>query len=875
MDPEEKQLIGSILSDESEVRICERKQPRKKSKLSLNAKEFQPTLINSIEQIEILGDNHGNDTLTYNSTNTQPYIINERQKQKKSSIKIHHDLKQLQFSPKKHQTMQPISQVQTYFLTFNSHPSLQEDNQVQLQLSLEQICGNQNASRNLQKIFDNGTPLQRSMIFETIEKNLIKTSKDLFGNYLVQKIFLSGEKQWKFSLFYQLKGHFVELSKNQYASRVINRMIEFLKDEDNHLEIEFIDEIKYQIRQLINDNNGCFVLLSCLENFDEKICEYMKKHIEQSVYSMSQHTYGCRIIQFMLQKQNSQSLLDQIMDVSQQLCICEFGNYIIQFILKSNFKQQKMELFRIIKSNFQTLSYNKYGSNVVEVFLEIIEQEDIKFVTNIMLNVDQENNYLFVAFATHPFGNYVFKKYLQLDQQYIIPVLGIIKRHPELLQQINTSEYGQKIFSVYTLPNQIVQYYSPFRSNAQKTVIQDGENTFVIDPQYQYLSIIGQGSYGVVFAAKDTKKDQGRDLVAIKKIVKAFEQRLFAKRTLRELRLQRLFSHENVISIEKIMLPKSREEFDDIYIVQELMETDLSTIIRQQTQLDQDQICFLLYQLLRGLKYIHSANVVHRDLKPKNLLINGNCDLKICDFGLARALDPQIKLKPKVYSPYVQTRWYRAPELLLQWRDYNQSIDMWSVGCIFAEMLRKKIFLPGASAKNQIELIFDVLGSPNEQVLQMAPKSPLSISVNQMQKKRGRDFEKLFPNGSKEAIDLLRQLFEYDPTKRITAEQALRHPYLSKYHIPEDEPIAVPVRYLDFEFEEYNLTIEQWKDCIYEEILLYHYPEFSKDYELNIKKGYSIMKHIINNDNAKQLDQILDEDEEDEDDDLPQNQQIQ
>ncbi|CAK91455.1 unnamed protein product (macronuclear) [Paramecium tetraurelia] len=98
----------------------------------------------------------------------------------------------------------------------------------------------------------------------------------------------------------------------------------------------------------------------------------------------------------------------------------------------------------------------------------------------------------------------------------------------------------------YTLPHQIVQYYSPFRSNAQKTVIQDGENTFLIDPQYQYLSIIGQGSYGVVFAAKDTKKDSGRDLVAIKKIVKAFEQRLFAKRTLRELRLQRLFSHENV-----------------------------------------------------------------------------------------------------------------------------------------------------------------------------------------------------------------------------------------------------------------------------------------------------------------------------------------
>ncbi|CAD8051359.1 unnamed protein product [Paramecium primaurelia] len=457
MDPEEKQLIGSILSDESEVQMYERKQTRKKSKLSLNAKEFQPILVQSNEKIEILGENHGYETLTYNSTNTQPQIINERQKEKKPSIKIYHDLKQLQFSPKKHQTMQPITPPQTFYFTFNSHPSLQEDNQVQLQLRqddyqfrncLDQICGNQNASRNLQKIFDNGTFLQRSMIFETIEKNLIKTSKDLFGNYLVQKIFLSGEKQWKLSLFHLFQGYCVELSKNQYASRVMNRMIEFLKFEDHNLQIQFMDEIKQHVRQLINDNNGCYVLLSCLENFDYKLCEYMKKHIEQSVYSMSQHTYGCRIIQFMLQKQYSQSLLDQIMDVSQQLCICEFGNYIIQFILKSNFKQQKMELFRIIKSNFQTLSYNKYGSNVVEVFLDVIEQEDIKFITNIMLNADLENNYLFVAFATHPFGNYVFKKFLQLDQQYIIPVLGIMKRHPEILQQINTSEYGQKIFSV-------------------------------------------------------------------------------------------------------------------------------------------------------------------------------------------------------------------------------------------------------------------------------------------------------------------------------------------------------------------------------------------------------------------------------------------
>ena len=138
-----------------------------------------------------------------------------------------------------------------------------------------------------------------------------------------------------------------------------------------------------------------------------------------------------------------------------------------------------------------------------------------------------------------------------------------------------------------------------------------------------------------------------------------------------------------------------------------MMDTDLTQIIKSEQPLTEEHYKFFLYQLLRGLKYIHSAQIVHRDLvlyffikKPRNLLVNSNCDLKICDFGLARPLFHNIKAN--VLTEYVATRWYRAPELLLSAQHYTTSVDMWSVGCIFAEMLQRKPFLPGTDTKNQI-----------------------------------------------------------------------------------------------------------------------------------------------------------------------------
>ena len=188
-------------------------------------------------------------------------------------------------------------------------------------------------------------------------------------------------------------------------------------------------------------------------------------------------------------------------------------------------------------------------------------------------------------------------------------------------------------------------------------------------------------------------------MVAIKKIERAFEHPLFAKRTLRELKILRLLSHENVVALKTIQKPESFEKFDEIYATFECLETDLASIIKSNQELSGEHTQFFLYQILRGMKYVHSAGILHRDLKPRNLLVNSNCDLKICDFGLSRADIPEL-YNAGAMTDYISTRWYRAPELLLGSEYYTTAVDMWSIGCILAELLIRKPFLPGTDTEN-------------------------------------------------------------------------------------------------------------------------------------------------------------------------------
>lgn len=240
-----------------------------------------------------------------------------------------------------------------------------------------------------------------------------------------------------------------------------------------------------------------------------------------------------------------------------------------------------------------------------------------------------------------------------------------------------------------------------------------GKHTFVVDKRYTMIRTIGSGAYGVVISASDTKSQSN---VAVKMVPKAFSDEIDAKRILREIKLLKHFEHENIISLLDMMPPnvKYAEDFKDVYLVTDLMETDLHRIIYSKQKLSIDHAQYFIYQVLRGLKYIHSCRVLHRDLKPSNLLVNSNCDLKICDFGLARGLhkdpgDPSSLGSSDsgtlLLTEYVVTRWYRAPEIMLACHEYSYQIDVWSVGCILAELILRKPYFPGDDYIDQVRTI--------------------------------------------------------------------------------------------------------------------------------------------------------------------------
>ncbi len=407
---------------------------------------------------------------------------------------------------------------------------------------------------------------------------------------------------------------------------------------------------------------------------------------------------------------------------------------------------------------------------------------------------------------------------------------------------------------------------------------------FIVDERYEYIKQIGVGAYGVVISCYDKKTNRN---VAIKKVGNAFEDLIDAKRIVREIKLLRYFKHDNIVSLIDIQKPPGRTGFEDIYIITDLMETDLHRVIYSRQELTDDHIQYFIYQILRGVVYMHSANIIHRDLKPANILANKNCDLKICDLGLGRAevyeydemelreKQNKTKKKPKKkkktedkdkkdkkdkdnkdkkdkkdkdknkdnkdkdnveeeeeeepdLTEYVITRWYRAPEVILCPSHYSKAVDIWSVGCIFAELLGRQPLFPGDHYLDQIQKIVAVTGTPKMEDLDFIKKKEAKEFFLKLVKRTKLTWSSLFPNANPIALDLLEKMLTFNPKKRYTVDQCLSHPYFEGLHDPEQEPITTTP--FDWTFDDVELTKENLQSMIYDESLYFHDEDEDDDY---------------------------------------------
>jgi len=410
-----------------------------------------------------------------------------------------------------------------------------------------------------------------------------------------------------------------------------------------------------------------------------------------------------------------------------------------------------------------------------------------------------------------------------------------------------------------------------------------------VGDRYKLVKILGHGSYGQVAEGIDVRSGEK---VAIKRINSVFDQEIDTKRILREVFILRHLRHDNVIKLLNIVRPRDIEDFNELYLVFEFVDTDLHKLINSPQYLSVEHIKTFLYQLLCGLKYIHSSLVIHRDIKPANILLNENCSLRICDFGLARVVSPTRfvgtaaaaatnaatvaitccgtsascttpgchhhgvsasdvetgsagldspstprKLQRQL-TKHVVTRWYRPPELILL-QEYTNAVDMWSVGCIFAELLsmqkdsissfkdRAPLF-PGKSCfplsadndrtykdqLDQLNVIFNIIGTPEEH--DVSNLGEVKHYLRGLQNKKRKDFSQIFKAAPPDAIALLNQMLVFNPKKRISVDEALDHPFMKSCRVKKNETLADKALAMGGEFV--SLSREELRYRLLEEI---------------------------------------------------------
>lgn len=300
--------------------------------------------------------------------------------------------------------------------------------------------------------------------------------------------------------------------------------------------------------------------------------------------------------------------------------------------------------------------------------------------------------------------------------------------------------------------------------------------------RYNIIQKIGKGAYGIVWRVLDKET---QEVVALKKVFGAFKNVTDSQRIYREITFLRQIENAYIV---KLISVHRAENDRDIFLIFECMETDVHAVIRAKILLDVHHR-YIFWQLLCALKYIHSAGLIHRDLKPSNMLINSDSSIKLCDFGLARAID-DIDNNQLEMTDYVATRWYRPPEILFG-ANYTVSVDMWAAGCILAELVSGKPLFPGSSTMDQLERIIAYTGPPRKSDIESMGSSFTQTMLSNLSYTKARfSLEEKLNEAPVDAIDLVSKLIIFNPQKRLTAEQCLEHPYVAQFHNLSKELIA-------------------------------------------------------------------------------------
>lgn len=335
----------------------------------------------------------------------------------------------------------------------------------------------------------------------------------------------------------------------------------------------------------------------------------------------------------------------------------------------------------------------------------------------------------------------------------------------------------------------------------------------LVSPRFTSLQYIDEGAFGMICSAFDNRSSRR---VVIKKISPFFNGSNGSK-ALTEIMILSCFEHDNIVNILDIVAAPTLRDIQDLYIILPLMETDLNKLLKSR-HLSGEQVRLVLYQILRGLKYIHSANVIHFDLRPANILVNSDCSVKICDFGLSLIITPTQTQSDKYF--YTSARGYRAPETMLGTSFISKAVDIWSVGCILAEMISNRQFITGKNDFDELSSIIKIVGSPSSEDLLSITEEPIKRHIRSLGHKCKVPLYQIFPNAEQVALDLLDRMITFSPSERIAIKDALCHSFLHRYRDEDNEPVAsVP---LNIQSEVDRLTSREIRKKIYNEAVKYH-----------------------------------------------------